>query len=78
MAKTICTSCGSRERPIMHTRGSVKVEIILWCCFLLPGLIYSLWKQGGKGWICRECGNNELVPIQTPRGKELVARFDRK
>ena len=37
-------------------RGHLLIEIVLWCCFLLPGLIYTIWRHcsGYKG--CRACG----------------------
>ena len=45
MAKEfICASCGSPGKPKNAIKGSIVVEIILWFSFLIPGLIYSIWR----------------------------------
>lgn len=73
--KTICPNCGDQGKPKLHTNGNLLIEIILWCCFIVPGLIYSLWRQSTKKPVCRQCGSFELVPVTTPGGKKLVEKF---
>lgn len=31
-------------RPVSITPGSLRVEFVLWICFLIPGFIYALWR----------------------------------
>jgi len=33
----------ARRVAPMRTRGSILIEIVLWLCFLVPGLIYFIW-----------------------------------
>ena len=73
---TICSQCGHLGRPRQVAPGSLLVEIILWCCLLLPGLLYSLWRIGAKRPTCRHCGAiAATVPTDSPRGRQLVAEF---
>jgi hypothetical protein len=69
---TICTTCGSTQTPKKHTPGSIVIELILWCCFFVPGLIYSCWRISRRRYACRDCGSYGLIPIHTPRGKALA------
>jgi hypothetical protein len=76
MAKQmICTGCGSLGDAKSVTRGSIIIELFLWLCFLLPGLLYSLWRLTTRHKACRQCGSAQLVPTATPAGKELLQRY---
>lgn len=68
-----CTACGSQARGRTRTKGSLLIEIILWLCFLVPGLIYSVWRHASKGKVCSVCGAESLVPMTSP-----VARSARR
>jgi hypothetical protein len=74
-AKQICSNCGHVGPPETITKGSLLIEIVLWLCFLLPGLIYSLWRLTSRTKGCRLCGSSALVPVDSPRGRELIARY---
>ena len=72
MAKTlVCTRCKAVGLSKNHTKGSILIEIVLWCMFILPGLVYSLWRLTTRHLVCRMCGSAELVPLASPRGREL-------
>jgi 5-methylcytosine-specific restriction endonuclease McrA len=71
----VCSHCGTTGAVRTHTRGSLLIEIILWLCFIVPGVIYSLWRLTTRRRICAACGQDALVPSNSPRGRELVARF---
>lgn len=71
----ICPACGTRGGSKTITRGSFLVELALWCCFLIPGVIYSLWRLSAKVKVCAACRNPGVVPVNSPRGRELVAHF---
>lgn len=75
MAEMICSTCGTAGRPSTKTRGSIFIEIILWICFIVPGIIYSIWRLTTRAKVCRACGAKELVPLASPVGRELMARF---
>ena len=36
-----CTNCGTVGAPVTRVKGSFGVELLLWICFLVPGLIYT-------------------------------------
>ena len=76
MPPMICTRCGSQAGARSVTRGSFFIEIILWLCFLIPGLIYTIWRLTTRHKACRACGSAELVPTDSPAGKALTARFN--
>ncbi len=41
----VCSRCGPAGLPKTKVKGSIAIEIILWRCFTVPGLIYSLWRS---------------------------------
>lgn len=69
----VCKDCGTVGRANRVTRGSLLIEIVLWLCFLVPGLLYSLWRLSTKHNACRACGSRNLVPLDSPVGARLAA-----
>ena len=74
-AATICRDCGSQGSLRTKTKGSIFMEIILWCCFLLPGLIYSVWRMTSRERVCNICGSKNYVPLNSPAGQKLRRDF---
>ncbi len=68
----VCHDCGSQCDPAVKTRGSLLIEIIAWLLFLIPGIIYSLWRVSSRVNICPACGSERIVPINTPIGKKIM------
>ena len=71
----VCGRCGHRGETRSVTRGSILIEIVLWLAFLVPGLIYSIWRLTTRQQACSACGAAELVPETSPRGRELLAKY---
>ena len=73
MAKgLVCTRCGTTTpRPKTFTKGSIIVELFLWLMFLLPGLLYSVWRLSTRYRGCPACGSPELIPADSPRARAL-------
>ena len=71
----ICPNCGYVGQAKKVTKGSILIEIVLWLCFLIPGLIYSIWRLTSKHLACPKCGAQNLVPLDSPRGKKLQQEF---
>lgn len=61
-----CMTCGAEGEPVRVTRGSFGVELVLWLCFIVPGLLYSLWRVSGRHDACAKCGSTVLVPPTSP------------
>jgi hypothetical protein len=66
-----CKHCGTTAPAKVGTRGSMGIELILWLCFLVPGLVYSLWRMSSRYWQCPACGGDQLVPPDSPEGKRI-------
>lgn len=77
MASTdlICSACGAMGKTKTITRGSLLIEIILWLCFLVPGLIYSIWRHTTRHDGCAVCGAEQLIPVSSPRGGQIAREF---
>lgn len=61
--KTFCTHCHYTGRPKTITKWSILIEIILWCCFLIPWLIYSLYRWKSRYCVCRKCSSDQINKI---------------
>lgn len=72
-----CMSCGADSHPTVAAKGSTGIELILWICFIVPGLIYSIWRLSNKGMKCPTCGSENLIPLESPAAikhkKDLAA-----
>jgi hypothetical protein len=68
-----CTRCFKVAPPKTHTRGSFIIELFLWLCFLVPGLIYSLWRLTTRQKVCPACESPELVPANSERARMMTA-----
>lgn len=69
----VCKDCGTTGHAQRVTRGSLLIEIVLWLCFLIPGLLYSLWRLSTRYSACRACGSKNIVPLASPVGAKLAA-----
>jgi len=61
-----CTTCGHEGTTRTHIKGSLGIEIVLWLCLILPGLIYSIWRLSSRAEVCSSCGAATLVPANSP------------
>lgn len=68
----VCTSCGYVGRPKKITKGSFLMELVLWLCFLIPGLIYSMWRLITRTNGCPKCKGLNMIPSDSPIGKKLM------
>jgi hypothetical protein len=70
----ICTECYEFSFGELDRRGGCLIEIVLWCAFIVPGLIYSIWRRTNTTRTCPKCGGT-VIPADTPRGRDLAKRF---
>lgn len=47
------------------------MELFLFLLFIVPGLIYGVWRLTTKRKICPACGSVDLVPVNSPVGRKL-------
>jgi len=72
----ICKACGYHGEVQRVTKGSFAIELLLWLCFLIPGLLYSLWRLSSRYSGCPKCGSADVIPLDTPLGSKLLAEVD--
>ncbi len=73
--KTYCRSCGSTfEKAKLITRGTFMVELALWLLFLLPGLIYSVWRLTTKYKACPICQASDIIPVNSPVAMQALGK----
>ena len=68
----VCTICETVDYPKRHTRGSMTMELVLWLTFIVPGVIYSVWRHTTREYVCKGCGRPTTVPINTPVGQRIA------
>lgn len=70
----ICSSCGSVGEYRRIRPGSDVIELVLWLCGIVPGLIYSSWRNSKKTTACTHCAAMTMIAVGSPVGRELLAR----
>lgn len=71
----ICTSCGYKGKSKKWTKGSFGIELLLWFFFIIPGLIYSIWRLTNKVEVCPSCKQPTMIPLHSPMGQKLMHEF---
>ena len=69
----LCTVCGAVGTTKRSMKGSLLTELLLWCFFLLPGLIYSIWRHSTVAQVCRNCGSPAVIPLGSPVAQQALA-----
>jgi len=68
----LCPNCHSQAKPKAMIKGSFLIEIVLWLCFIVPGLIYSIWHSGTRYRACPACGETGMIPLDSPRAQQIL------
>jgi len=71
----LCTNCGCQGKPKLRVKGSFFIEIILWLFFIVPGLIYTIWRLTTKQNVCVKCGSENLIPLDSPKAQQVLAEL---
>lgn len=50
-----CRQCGYEGPAEPLSPGKTWLEGVFWIAFLVPGLIYSLWRLFGRRYLCPRC-----------------------
>jgi len=58
-----CSQCGTEAEPIVVRKGNMRTQIILWFAFILPGFLYSLWRESSKRNLCSVCGSTDVHSV---------------
>ena len=73
MAQKMCLQCGSVGDTKRFMKGSILTELILWLFFLLPGLIYSIWRHSTVAQVCSKCESPNVIPLDSPVARNHLA-----
>lgn len=68
----ICRNCGTAHQGQRVLPGSGWIELVLWLAYIIPGLIYSIWRRSTRRPTCAACGSRDLVSTATPIGRKLA------
>lgn len=68
----ICSQCGHVGNSKTAIKGNGAIEIVLWLCFLIPGIIYSIWRSSSRHKVCPSCRSSNLIPVDSPVGMKLL------
>ena len=73
-----CPHCGTVDFPSFRKDGSTIVEVLLWLCGILPGIIYTLWRKSTVRCVCPKCDNTGTIPADSPVAKAALAALKTK
>ena len=59
-----CPNCKYEGESKTFCKGSMLVELVLFLCFIIPGLIYSVWRSSSRYSGCPQCGWTHVVKIK--------------
>ena len=70
--KYVCMECGCQREPIDAKRGLLVIEIFMWLLYILPGVIYSIWRRVRKQQVCPKCRNPSVVLTSSSRAMGMM------
>jgi hypothetical protein len=63
----LCTLCGHETvQPLRKMPGSGFVSLVLLIPFVLPGVVYQVWRMAMRRPVCPRCGSAALIPGDAP------------
>jgi hypothetical protein len=83
----VCKACGSLTNGKSRMKGSFRIEVtlVVLCIiafvfvsylvgflFLAATIFYSLWRVSTKHKACTACGSDQLIPVDSPIGAQII------
>ena len=59
--RMLCMQCLHLDEPDTVLDGSDRAELIAWCCFVIPGLVYCWVRHLRRTKVCGACGSANLM-----------------
>lgn len=50
--------------------------LLLFCFYLLPGVIYAIWRYTGLKSACAMCGSDNVIPSNSVVAQQIIADRD--
>lgn len=70
--KYICMECGCQRDPVNAKRGLLVIEIFMWFLYIVPGVIYSIWRRVRTQRVCPNCRNPSVVLTSSSRAMRMM------
>ena len=67
-----CQDCELAGVGESSKRGSVLITIFLLLCFLIPGIVYMIYRNHTKGTQCEHCHSKNVIPITSAKVKKVL------
>jgi predicted RNA-binding Zn-ribbon protein involved in translation (DUF1610 family) len=69
----VCTQCGFVGLPNWKVPGSTAITFILLWFFIIPAVIYSIWRNSNRFPACPQCGApRSMIPSDSQMGKQYL------
>lgn len=72
--RAICKNCGHTGEAERKLKGHFLITLLLILCYIVPGIIYMIWRRTGLKDSCEKCGSTAIVPADSSGG--IAARFE--
>ena len=70
-----CSECGYEGPAEPKAPGKAWLEAVFWIAFVVPGLLYHLWRLLGRRYICPRCkAEGQQVTVPTARKVAVYVR----
>jgi hypothetical protein len=73
----VCRVCNYIGLPSKRLPGDPSIVWALWIT-ILPGVLYSIWRQKNKYYICPKCCRRTIIPTTSPAGSKIIQRHANK
>lgn len=73
-AQMYCPICGTVGTSKKYTKGTLGLEVLLWLCFLVPGVLYSVWRLTSRYRGCPSCKAPNMIPADSPKAREALSK----
>ena len=70
--QVVCESCNEQTMSVTKMKGTMLINIVLLVCMVVPGVLYFVWRLTTKHKACGSCGSDQILPINSLKGKKLL------
>lgn len=73
MKMIICRNCGHEGAAERELKGHFLITLILLLLYIIPGIIYMVWRRTGLHDSCAKCGSQNVVPLGSDEALKIAA-----
>lgn len=71
--KAICRNCGHEGGTERKLKGHFFITLILLLFYIIPGIVYMVWRRAGLHDSCTKCGSLNVVPSGSAEALTIAA-----